>query len=280
MSDLHRPGPSGGLAGFDLTVRYHAASRDALQGVSAAAVAGRLTAVVGPNGSGKTSLLRALLGSVTPVAGRVELEGRPIAEWKAPERARRIGFVAQREEYPFAWRAREVVGFGRYAWIPSLAPLRRVDHEAISRAMRRADVEQLADRRIDTLSGGEWQRVRIARALAQEAKILILDEPTAALDLAHEMEVFELVRELTTEGMACIVVTHELNLAARFADELLMLSEGRMVARGTPAEVFEVARLESVLGWPVELARVDGRPQVIAKRKGGGKGQGGNAVFT
>lgn len=254
------------LAARHLSITFPGASRPALQDVAVDVGPGRLVAIVGPNGGGKTTILRALLGLVRG-QGTVTLAERPIEAWSARERARRIGLVAQREEYPFAWRVSEVVSFGRYAWLPALASLRADDRTVIQRSMERADVADLADRRIDTLSGGEWQRVRIARALAQEPAILALDEPTAALDLGHEMEIFELVRRLVDDGMAAVVVTHHLNIAARFADEMLLLHRGRAVARGTPAEVLEPARLADVFQWPVAVTSQDGLPQVVPLRR-------------
>ncbi len=254
------------LTAADLTIHYPGSDRPALQSVSVEVRPRRLVAIVGPNGSGKTTLLRALLGLVRG-EGAVTLGDRPIEAWSPRERARRIGLVAQREEYPFAWRVDEVVSFGRYAWLPMLASLQDGDRAIVAEAMRRADVTGLASRRIDTLSGGEWQRVRIARALAQEPRVLALDEPTAALDLGHEMEIFELVRRATDEGLAAVVVTHHLNIAARFADEMVLLHEGRTVARGTPAEVLQPDRIASVFQWPVAVTPLDGIPQVVPLRR-------------
>lgn len=256
------------LEARDVVVRYRGAARPAIDGVSLTLEPGRLVGVAGPNGSGKSTLLGALTGLLEPASGSVLLDGRPIREWAPRDRATRIGVVSQREEYPFAWRVGEVVAFGRYARLEPLAGLGNEDRAVIARSMQRADVLGLADRRIDTLSGGEWQRVRIARALAQEAAILVLDEPTAALDLGHEMEVFELIRELTDEGMASVLVTHHLNLTARFADRLLVMHEGRAVGEGAPAAVLGTELLERVFGWPVRLDQVDGVPQVVPLRRG------------
>jgi len=164
-----------------------------------------------------------------------------------------------------------VVSFGRYARLSALAALSPDDRAAIEKAMIRADVLSLAGRRIDTLSGGEWQRVRIARALAQEPSLLALDEPTASLDFGHEMEIFELVRELVREGLAGVLVTHHLNLASRFADEIVLLHEGRTAARGRPAEVFTPDLLGSVFGWPVQVSELDGVPQITPRRRPGSR---------
>lgn len=256
------------LTAREVTVWYPGAARAAVDGVSLAVAPRELVAIAGPNGSGKTTLMRALLGMVPLAGGSVDLDGRPIGVWRPVERARRVGFVSQREDYPFAWRAEEMVAFGRYAWLPALATLTPRDHDVVARAMSRADVAHLAGRRIDTLSGGEWQRVRIARTLAQESRLLLLDEPTAALDLGHEMEIFELVRELVDDGLAAIVVTHQLNLAARFADRLQLLDGGRVAAQGRAQDVLDPVLLERVFGWPVVVDRqIDGVPQFLPRRK-------------
>jgi iron complex transport system ATP-binding protein len=252
----------------DLVVHYRARPAPAITGVSLTISPGRLVALVGPNGGGKTTVVRALLGAVPLAGGQVLLEGKPIGAWPGRERARRVAAVSQREEYPFAWKVREVVEFGRYPWVADLAPLGARDRTVVDRSMARADVSDLGDRRIDTLSGGEWQRVRIARALAQEPRALVLDEPTASLDLGHEMEVFELVRQLVDEGLAGLLVTHHLNLAARFADQLVLLAGGRAVASGPPGSVLEPVRLAQVFGWPIEVVTApDGVPQVSARRR-------------
>lgn len=256
------------LSAHAVSVRYPGAERAALEQVSAAVQRTRLLAVVGPNGSGKTTLLRALLGLVAPAHGRVELDGRAVAAWAPAERARLIGVVSQREEIPPAWRVRDVVMFGRYPWLGAFAAPGARDHAAVARALERCDVAGLVDRRVDTLSGGEWQRVRVARALAQEPQLLVLDEPTAALDLGHEMDLFELIRRLIDEGLGGIVVTHHLNLAARFADEMLLLAEGRSEAYGAPDAVLDRERLTAVFGWPVVLVRApEGIPQIIPERR-------------
>jgi len=250
-----------------ITVRYPAMTDPALLDVSCAVRRSRLVAVIGPNGSGKSSLVRALLGLVPLEAGAVLVEGRPVAEWDRAALAQTVGVVGQREEAVFPLRVREMVMFGRYARLGPLAQPSGADHDAVHSALERCDVHRLAERRIDTLSGGEWQRVRIARALAQEPRALVLDEPTASLDIRHEMESFELVRTLADAGMAALVVTHQINLAARFADEVLLLSAGRVAAAGAPQQVFDRDTIATVFNWPVTIERWrDGAPQIIPLR--------------
>jgi iron complex transport system ATP-binding protein len=255
------------LEARDLTVRYAAAAEPALAHVSCAVGVSRLVAVVGPNGSGKSSLVRALLGLVPLETGAALLEGRPIQTWDRAALARTVGVVGQREEVGFPLRVHEMVMFGRYARLGPLGTPGPLDYQAVYAALDRCDIHRLADRRIDTLSGGEWQRVRVARALAQEPRVLMLDEPTAALDIRHEMQLLELVRDLANTGLAALVVTHQLNLAARFADEIVLLSAGRVAAAGTPEAVFDRHTIATVFEWPVTITPWrDGSPQVVPLR--------------
>lgn len=252
-----------------LTFRYPGSERPAVDGVSLEVPAGACTAVLGPNGSGKSTLLRLLLGTLTPERGEVELGGRSVAEWTRAELAREVGVVPQGEEAVFPVSVRELVAMGRY---PYLGPWRRegeVDRRAVEEAMRRCDVAEFRGRMLDTLSGGERQRVRLARALAQEPAALALDEPTAALDVGHEMVIFELLRHLGHTRTTVLLVTHNLNLAARYADRLVLLDRGRVVAAGAPAEVLTRERVERVYGWPVRIVAHPGpgpdagAPQVV-----------------
>jgi iron complex transport system ATP-binding protein len=257
------------LTGEGLVVRYPGVAAPALAGVRASLNQGELVSVVGPNGSGKTTLLRALLGTTPLAQGRVELEGRPLAEWRPRELARVLGVVTQREEILFPLTVQETVELGRYAHLGAMGSPGETDRLAVAEALRRADVTPLAGRRTDTLSGGEWQRVRIARALAQNPRALLLDEPTAALDIRHEMEVFELVRRLAEEGIGTLLVTHHLNLAARYADRLLLLDHGVVVAEGPPAEVLRPEVVSAVFEWRVAVTSwCDGAPQIVPLKPG------------
>jgi iron complex transport system ATP-binding protein len=248
--------------------RYPGAPRDALAGVSLAVGSREFHAVLGPNGSGKTTLVRVALGSLVPASGAAEVEGRAAHLWPRAELARVVGVVPQREDNLFPQRVRETVLLGRYPHLSMWGRERAEDHAAVDRALAACDVQQLADRWLWTLSGGEYQRVRVARALAQEPKLLVLDEPGISLDLEHEMGLFELVRGLVeTSGLGVLMITHDLNLAARFADSLLLLEGGRPVATGAPAEVLTQQTVEKVFSWPVAMQTIDGRPQMIPLRQ-------------
>jgi iron complex transport system ATP-binding protein len=252
-----------------LVVRHAGAPHDAVAGVSLRLAAGEVLAVVGPNGGGKSTLLRALLGVQPATTGSARLLGRDVRTWERAAIAREVGVVVQQEEPAPGLRVTDAVLFGRYARLSPLAAPGPDDRRAVQAALERADAWPLRDRYVTQLSGGEWQRVRIARALAQEPRLLVLDEPTSALDVRHEMELFELVAALKREGLACLLITHHLNLAARYADRLVLLHRGRVVAEGTPGEVLVRHRLAEVFEWPVAVTTwCDGSPQVVPLRPG------------
>lgn len=253
----------------DLGYRYPGADRKAVDGVTLEAPAGACTAVLGPNGSGKSTLLRLLLGTLQPEAGEAVYAGRAVGSWSREALAREVGVVPQGEESVFPMSVRDLVAMGRY---PHLGAWRREgarDRHAIVEALSRCDMLSLADRPVSTLSGGERQRARVARALAQEPRALALDEPTVALDVRHEMEIFELLGALRAGGATVLLVTHNLNLASRYADRLVLLDRGRVAAEGTPAEVLTEETVERVYGWPVRVVPLGGSgadrdaPQVV-----------------
>ncbi|MHB0950274.1 MAG: ABC transporter ATP-binding protein [Gemmatimonadaceae bacterium] len=264
------------IAFRDVSVRYPSPAatrgepaRDALHRLSLEARAGQVTAVVGPNGSGKSTLVRALLGRVPLARGDVTIDGVSLARLPRAEVARRLAAVTQREDLTFPLPVREYVALGRYPHLGAWAPAGAADREAVERAIALADVDALRDRRVDALSGGEWQRVRLARALAQQGIALVLDEPTTFLDIAHEMSVFELLAQLAHgHGMTVLLVSHQLNLVARFADHLVLLQQGQLVAAGTPADVMQGEILERVYGWPLVVTRdpAVGAPSLVPLR--------------
>lgn len=253
----------------DVEFKYPGMGKPAIAGVNLHITRCAFHAIIGPNGSGKSTLLRLMLGTLQPRRGSIAFAGRPLAQWPRRELARRIGAVPQHEEFNFPLAARDLVGMGRY---PHLGPWQtegEADRQAIEDAMRRCNVLELAQRRMSTLSGGERQRVRIARALAQQPQTLLLDEPTAALDIRHEMQVFELLRRLAREHVNVVVVTHNLNLAARYANRLILLDRGGIATTGTAAEVLRHRTIQTVYHWPVTVIAHPGpgpdarTPQVV-----------------
>src|SRR6266545_2959704 len=248
--------------------RYPGATSDALHGVSLAIAPKQFHAVLGPNGSGKTTLVRVALGALLPLVGRADIDGRSASSWPRQELARLVGVVPQREDNLFPQRVRETVLLGRYPHLSLWGAERPADHRAVTRALERCDVLHLADRWIWTLSGGEYQRVRVARALAQEPRLLVLDEPGISLDVRHEMELFELVRGLVDRArLAVIMITHHVNLAARFADRVLLLAEGHVAASGAPGDVLPRETVARVFSWPAAIQEFEGRPQMVPLRR-------------
>ena len=249
-----------------LTVRYPGSRTAALDQVSLGVGAGELVALVGPNGCGKTTLMRALLGIVAIEGGAALIDGRAPDAWNRGDLARFVGVVAQREEIWVPLTVEETVMLGRYPRLGALAPVTPEDRAEVRRALERCDAWSLRERLVETLSGGEWQRVRVARALAQQPRALVLDEPATALDIRHEMEVMELVADLVKDGLACLLITHHLNLAARYAHRMALLDKGQLIASGTPATVMQPETLSRVFGWPVEVQDWNGAPQLIPLR--------------
>ena len=227
-----------------------------------------MTAVVGPNGRGKSTLVRALLGRVALDGGRILVDGADAATLDRRALARRVAVVPQREDLTFPLPVREYVLLGRYPHASGWRGPTAGDHAAVEQALGEADARMLAERATDSLSGGEWQRVRIARALAQGGDALVLDEPTTFLDVAHEMAVFELADRLARAGRAVLLVSHQLNLVARFADHIVLLHRGRVAAAGTAARVMEGATLERVYEWPLVVTRdpAVGAPSLVPLR--------------
>ena len=209
--------------------------RVVLKDVSLALSAGHLVALVGPNGAGKTTLLRSLAGLI-PSEGEIEIGGEALAALPLRERAKRFGYLPQGHVVHWPLPARDVVALGRYPHgATDPARLSPKDSEAVLRAMRATDVVEFSDRRVTELSGGERSRVALARVLAVEAPVILADEPTASLDPRYQLDVMKTLRAAADQGVLVIVVTHDLGLAARFADTVLVLSEGRLVAQGAPA---------------------------------------------
>jgi iron complex transport system ATP-binding protein len=247
-----------------LRVRYAGAPSAALDGVDLAVSRGTFYAVLGPNGSGKSTLMRALLGLVGAERGETLVAGRATGAWSRRELARVVGAVSQAESVSFPITVEELVSMGRYPHLGPLGAEGAADREAVRRALGRCEATDLAARSVTTLSGGEFQRVRIARALAQEPEALALDEPTASLDIHHEMRIWQLLRDAARDGTTVFLITHHLDLAARFADRMLLLDAGRTAAEGPPAEVMRREVLSEVYRWPLAVERdpITGAPRI------------------
>lgn len=227
--------------------------RDVLRGCDLAIDAGEIVAVVGPNGAGKSTLLKVCAGLLRPAGGAVRIAGDPIAALSRPEIARRVAAVPQAIETLFPFTVRELVALGRTARLDALGRGSNDDEAAIARALRTLDLDGLAERRVDAISGGERQRVVLAMALAQETPVLLLDEPTVHLDPAHQLATIDLLRRLASErGLAVLAVVHELNLAA-LADRVAVVADGLVVRDAIPARALEQALVDRVFGpgWRV-----------------------------
>jgi iron complex transport system ATP-binding protein len=251
------------LAVHHVSVEVGAGTR-IVDDVSLEAHAGELVALVGPNGAGKSTLLGVIAGDVATVGGTVCIGGRPLASMNVQEAARERAVLLQEQRLAFGFRARAVVDMGRTPWYRTPAEDR--DEEIVDAAMARAEVTGLAERLYPSLSGGEKSRVSFARVLAQETPVLLLDEPTAALDIRHQEQVLEVARELAQAGCTIVVVLHDLSLAAAWADRICLLEKGRVAASGTPAEVITSEVLSRVYQYPVDVLEHDGRPVVVPKR--------------
>lgn len=242
----------------DVSFSYRAGAV-ALDGVSITVEPGRMLAIVGPNGAGKSTLLRLLAGLLKPSRGEVAIDGRSIASIPVRERARLVAFLSQENACPFPYSVREVVLMGRLPHVGTFQFESKVDLDAVETAIQETGLGPLADRRVDALSTGERQRVFLAMSLAQEPGALLLDEPTVYLDVRHQVEAFRLLRTLSRDrGLSVAVVTHDLGLASRFVDEVALLSAGRMVARGTPAEVMRAETLSVCYGTAISVVPLDG----------------------
>ena len=232
-----------------------------LHDVSLEIVPGELVALVGPNGAGKTTLLGVMSGDVVPSAGRAELDGLELHRWKVATLARRRAVLPQEQRLAFGFRAVDVVRMGRAPW--ARRPEEDLDDVVVADAMRRTDVLGLADRSFPTLSGGEKARTSFARVLAQQTSVVLLDEPTAALDIRHQEQVLAEARRLAADGHAVVAVLHDLTVAAAHADRVCVLADGRLRADGRPRDVLTPDVLGEVYGHPVDVIDHRGRLVVL-----------------
>jgi iron complex transport system ATP-binding protein len=229
-----------------LTVTY--GSRRVVDDVSARFEPGGITAIVGPNGAGKTTFLRALAGFIRPSNGDVLVDGRPILGYPDRERARIVASVPQSSVPPAGVRSFDLVLQGRHPHLGRFSAEGKADREIAERAMLRTGTAELAGQLATTLSGGEWQRLVIARALTQEARIMLLDEPTAHLDIRQQLEIMELLAGLGRSGLTIVIAIHDLQLAARYAGRILVLNHGALAGEGQPIEVLASGVIEEAFG--------------------------------
>lgn len=240
-------------------------TRAVLRDVDLALEPGMLVALVGPNGAGKSTLLRALAGLIRPTAGAVTLDGVDVATLSRPALAARIAVVPQTFDTLFPFTVREIVALGRTARLGLFARPSAGDAAAVARAIAAQDLGALVERRLDALSGGERQRVVLAMALAQEADVLLLDEPTSHLDPAHQIGIVRRAAELArTRGVIAVAVLHDLNLAT-LAERVLVLDAGRIVADGAPAEALDADLVRRVFGDDLAVSQVSGRTVILPR---------------
>jgi iron complex transport system ATP-binding protein len=244
---------------FEAVAYRYGEGPEALRELSAEVAPGEVTAILGPNGAGKTTLLHVALGWLKPLRGRVLLDGRPVGAMSRRESGRTLSLVPQSERIPFELSVLDFVLLGRAPYLRPLEPPGAADLEAAEAAIARVGIGALAGREVTGLSGGERQLASIARALAQGPRLMLLDEPTAHLDLANKSRVMGLVRELAASGTTILLTTHEPEAAAVAATRLFLVREGRLLASGPIGELFESSALSATYGLAIEARTVEGR---------------------
>jgi len=253
----------------DVTLAYGRDATPVVVHASIVAAPGRITAIVGPNGSGKSSLVRRVLGLMPHRTGRISAGDTALSATSTSATSRMVAVMPQRESVAFPMLVIDYVALGRSPFLGLWDAPTASDQAIVREAMSRADVLPFATRRTDELSGGEWQRVRLARALAQDTPVLLLDEPTTFLDIAHEMATFETLSREAQRGKTVVLVSHTLSLVARFADQIVLMHAGRVAAAGAPRDVMQGAILESVYGWPLVVSHdpAVGAPTLVPLRR-------------
>lgn len=255
------------LVAEDLRLAYD--DRVVVDGLSVEIPPGSFTVVIGPNACGKSTLLRALARTLTPRAGRVLLDGTPLSELHTKEVARRLALLPQSPLAPDAITVEDLVARGRFPYQRLFRQWSAEDAAAVAAAMTATGVTDLADRAVNELSGGQRQRVWLAMALAQDTPLLLLDEPTTFLDIAHQYEVLDLCAQLHEEGRTLVAVLHDLNQAARYATHLIAMEGGRIAAQGSPADVLTADRVRDVFGLACQVVPdpETGTPMVVPARR-------------
>ncbi len=233
-----------------------------IQDVSLQLKASELTGIIGPNGAGKSTLIRLMLGLLTPESGSVVLQGSALSGLSRRQIATRAALVPQESRLEFSFTVREAVAMGRFAYQGRFMPESDTDRAAIEKALAAADLQELVARPVNELSGGERQRVTLARAIAQQTPLLLLDEPTSNLDVGHQLETMTLVGDLVRQGAGVLAAVHDLSMAARYCSRLLLLSEGRIVAQGPPEDVLTEQHLAAYFHVKAKVVR-DEQTQVL-----------------
>ncbi|TCR66631.1 ATP-binding cassette domain-containing protein [Bosea sp. BK604] len=256
-SDIRIPSASSEAPLFALeAVSFSIPGRVLLEPLTLDLPARKVVGLIGHNGSGKSTLIKLLARQQPASSGTIRFEGKALREWGDRPFARKVAYLPQHTPPAQGMLVRELVALGRYPWHGALGRFGHTDRDKVAEAMALTDIEPFADRLVDTLSGGERQRAWLAMLVAQDAECLLLDEPISALDVAHQVEVLALVHRLASErGLGVVVVLHDVNMAARFCDEILALHSGKLIARGAPEEIMTPAQLQAIYGIPIGVMR-------------------------
>ncbi len=251
------------LSVTDLSFSYNGAGHNVLRQLSIEIPAGAATAILGPNGSGKTTLLRILLGVLKPQAGAIRMNGRPQAEYSPRERSQLVGLVPQDEHIPFDFSVLEYVLLGRAPYLGPLSMPGPEDYALAAQAVHTVGLDHLLHRPLPNLSGGERQLAAVARALAQQPKLLLLDEPTAHLDLSNQGRLLAIMRELATQGVTQVLTTHDPNLASSVAGFAILMRQGQVLHSGPTEAMLTSEHLSETYQVPVQVCQVDGRRLIL-----------------
>jgi ferric hydroxamate transport system ATP-binding protein len=271
LADLAKPpaqtmetaGAGGAASQFELIgAAVVVGGRTLLRPLNLTLSAGQVTGLVGHNGSGKSTMLKLLARQVAPSVGLISLDGTPIHRWKHRAFARRVAYLPQQIPDAPDMLVHELVALGRYPWHGAFGRFGQLDRAKVAEAMALTDIEPLATGVVDMLSGGERQRVWLAMLVAQGSDWLVLDEPISALDIAHQVGMLELIRRLRQRGLGVVMAMHDINLAARYCDEIIALHSGRVIARGAAAAIMDQAQLKAIYGLSMDILHhpVDGTP--------------------
>lgn len=266
---LPAPVPTQVVPKFSLQgISFAVTGRTILQPLDLDLLPGKTIGLIGHNGSGKSTLVRLLARQIRPSTGQILFDGRRLEAWSNREFARHLAYLPQQTPVPAGTSVRELVKFGRYPWHGPLGAFGRQDEAKVREALELTRTTTLADRSVETLSGGEQQRTWIATLVAQDTKCLLLDEPISALDVAHQIAVLDLVQKLTTaRGLSIVMVLHDINMASRYCDEIIALRDGSLIARGSPSDIMTPDHLKRIYGvdFTIHHPADGGRPSALLR---------------